>query len=162
MEDDIKENRGQWCPTHRVPSHPNQTAEPGSTDPSTWCPLVSPAWRLVEKNTHTQTNKSFLATKSFRCYCEASLIYSNGQTESIMIHRQAAEISTSVQPGTPSSFSDWKRVEAGELGDWWWWRWWGWECVYRCREWKCPCEIEILRVREKAESTRETELNFDL
>lgn len=115
-----------------------------------------------KKHTHTQTNKSFLATKSFRCYCEASLIYSNGQTESIMIHRQAAEISTSVQPGTPSSFSDWKRVEAGELGDWWWWRWWGWECVYRCREWKCPCEMEILRVREKAESTRETELNHDL
>lgn len=76
-----------------------------------------------------------------------------------MIHRQAAEISTSVQPGTPSSFSDWKRVEVGELGDWWWW--WGWVCVYRCREGKCPCEMEILSVREKAESTRETELNFD-
>lgn len=36
-----------------------------------------------------------------------------------MIHRQAAEISTSVQPGTPSSFSDSEHVVAGELVRWW-------------------------------------------
>lgn len=43
-----------------------------------------------------------------------------------MMPRRAAAISTSVQLGTPSSFSDWERAEAGELGDWRrWWRWWG-------------------------------------
>lgn len=48
------------CLTHRVPSHPNPTAEPGSTDPSSRCPLVSPAWRLVKIKTHTTKKKGFL------------------------------------------------------------------------------------------------------
>ncbi len=40
--EEMKENKGRRQ-THRVPSHPNRTAEPGSTDPSNRCPLVSPA-----------------------------------------------------------------------------------------------------------------------
>lgn len=53
---DLKEIRGQR--THRVPSHPNQTAAPGSADPSTRCPLASPAWRLIILKTKQKKNKT--------------------------------------------------------------------------------------------------------